>query len=205
LEGCYNKEVESSTGPRQKEDALRRIITARWNRIDAIRQVLISRGKPHDSITIQAISRQKDEALRVNKEKKIDSACTINSVIEKAESNATCAESTDSKEASFIEQEHGKLSERTVLNFSGCKGAYMLPYEFRAKEIDEHQEQENIAEQSSVDKEHQSEEARDPEKEEEKALENHTKVEQSIVQIMQPPCSSNVFKEVYPANNLLIF
>ena len=27
-----------------------------------------------------------------------------------------------------------------------CKGTYMLPYEFRAKEIDEHPQEENIAE-----------------------------------------------------------
>jgi hypothetical protein len=54
---------------------------------------------------------------------------------------------------SFIEQEYGEC-ETTVLDFSGCKAAYMLSYEFRAKEIDEHQQEENIAELSSVEKNH---------------------------------------------------
>jgi hypothetical protein len=35
-----------------------------------------------------------------------------------------------------------------MLDFSECKGAFMLPYEFRAKEIDEHRQEENIAELS---------------------------------------------------------
>ena len=42
--------------------------------------------------------------------------------------------------------------------FFGCKGAYMLPYEFRAKDIDEQQEQSNMAEHSSVNDEHQEQE-----------------------------------------------
>jgi hypothetical protein len=48
-----------------------------------------------------------------------------------------------------------------VLDFSGCKGAFMLPFEFRAKEIDEHPKEENTAEPSSVEEKHQSEEAQD--------------------------------------------
>ena len=53
----------------------------------------------------------------------------------------------------------------------------MLPYEFRAKEIDDHEQQENIAEQCSVDKEHQTQEAHNPEKQECKALEKSLDVE----------------------------
>jgi hypothetical protein len=92
-----------------------------------------------------------------------------------------------------------------VLDFSGCKGAYILPYEFRAKQIDEHQQQENIAEQCLVDKEHQSKEEQDPEKKEDKALEHHPKVGQVIIHVIQPSCSANIFKDVSLANKLLIF
>jgi hypothetical protein len=49
------------------------------------------------------------------------------------------------------------------------------------KEVDDHQGTENIAEQCSVDREHQSEESRDPQQQEEKALENHQMAEQGIV------------------------
>jgi hypothetical protein len=65
----------------------------------------------------------------------------------------------------------------------------MLPYEFRAKEIDEIPQNENIAEPSLVEKEHQSEEAQDIEKKEDKKLENHQEAGQDIVQIVQPPYS----------------
>jgi hypothetical protein len=68
----------------------------------------------------------------------------------------------------------------------------MLPYEFRAKEIDEHRQEENIAELSSVEEEHQSEEAQDPKKKEGKTPENHQEAEQDIVQVMQPLYYPNV-------------
>ena len=56
------------------------------------------------------------------------------------------AECTKIDDASFTEQRNDKRSKLAVLDFSGYEGAYMLPYEFRAKEIDEHQEQGNKAE-----------------------------------------------------------
>jgi hypothetical protein len=68
-----------------------------------------------------------------------------------------------------------------VLDFSGCKGVFMLPSEFRAKEIDEHPLEENIAEPSSVEKEHGAEVAQNPKNKEDKKLENHQEVEQDIV------------------------
>jgi hypothetical protein len=68
----------------------------------------------------------------------------------------------------------------------------VLPYEFRAKEIDEIPQNENIAEPSLVEKEHQSEEAQDIEKKEDKKLENHQEAGQDIVQIMQPPYSPDM-------------
>jgi hypothetical protein len=61
-------------------------------------------------------------------------------------------------DASFTQQRNDKRSKLAMLDFSGCEGAYMLPYEFRAKEIDEHQEQSNMAEHSSVNDEHQEQE-----------------------------------------------
>jgi hypothetical protein len=76
-----------------------------------------------------------------------DSTSIINSVIEEAESKSTSDEPIESKEASFVDQEHVQSSKTTVLDFYGCKGAYMLPYEFRTKEIDDNQQQENIGEQ----------------------------------------------------------
>jgi hypothetical protein len=79
-----------------------------------------------------------------------------------------------------------------VLDFSRCKGAFMLPYEFRAKEIDDYPLEENMAEPSSVEKEHEIEEAQNPENKEDKKLENHQEVEQDIVQFVQRPHSPNV-------------
>jgi hypothetical protein len=64
---------------------------------------------------------------------------------------------------------------------------------------------EDIAEQCSVDREHQSEESRDPEQQQYKALDNHQKGEQDIVPVMQLSRSSNILKEVSLANNLLVF
>jgi hypothetical protein len=71
-----------------------------------------------------------------------------------------------------------------VLDFSGCKGAFMLPSEFHAKKIAEYQQEDNIAEPSLVEEKHQSEEAQDPEKIEDKKLENH--------EVVQSPYSPNV-------------
>jgi hypothetical protein len=79
-----------------------------------------------------------------------------------------------------------------VLDFSGCKGAFVLPSEFLAKEIDEHPKEENIAEPSSVEEEHLSEAAQDTEKEKDKILEDHQEVEQDIVQVVQRPYSLNM-------------
>jgi ribosomal protein S25 len=140
----------------------------------------------------------------INEQNKNCSASMINLVIEKAESKSTCAESTESKEASFIQQEHDKLSKTTMLDFPRCKEVHLLPYEFRAKEVDDHQGHEDIAEQCLVDREHQTEESQDPEQQEYKALDNHQKGEQGIVLVMQLSRSSNVFKEVSLANNLLV-
>ena len=67
----------------------------------------------------------------------------------------------------------------------------MFPYEFRAKDINELQVQESIAEPSSVDIEHQSDEAQDPEEEEEKALENNPEAGQDIIK-STPPCDNQV-------------
>jgi hypothetical protein len=57
--------------------------------------------------------------------------------------------------------------------------------------VGSNQQEENIAEPSSVEK-HQSEEAQNPENKEDKKLENHQEVEQDIVQVIQRPYSPNV-------------
>jgi hypothetical protein len=95
-----------------------------------------------------AISRKKDVALQndtIHEENKNDSACMVNSITEEPELKSTCAESIESKDASFVEKEHGECK-TTVLDFSECKGAYMSPYEFFSKQTNDHKEQQNIAE-----------------------------------------------------------
>jgi hypothetical protein len=105
--------------------------------------------------------------------------------LSKAKSD-THTEFVNPVDTSFVEQE------TMMLDFSECKGAFMLPYEFRAKEIDEIPQNENIAEPSLVEKEHQSEEAQDIEKKEDKKLANHQEAGQDIVQIVQPPYSPSM-------------
>jgi hypothetical protein len=75
-----------------------------------------------------------------NQQQMIDMSIMIDLVegknLGKAKSD-THTEFVNPIDTSFVEQEHGER-ETTVLDFSGCKGAFMLPSEFRAKEIDEH-------------------------------------------------------------------
>jgi hypothetical protein len=132
---------------------------------------------------------------KLNQQKMISMSVTTDLVqaelnLGKAKSD-THAEFVNLVDTSFVEQEYGEC-ETAVLDFSGCKGAYMLPYEFRAKEIDEHPQNKNIAEPSSVEKEHQSEESQDVEKKEDKKLENYQEAEQNFVQVVQRPYSLNV-------------
>ena len=93
------------------------------------------------------------EALPIGRinEKKDDSEHEGASV-EKAESSSLYSESIKPKAANIIEKGHRKHSKTTVLDFSGVNGTYFLPYEFRAVEIDKLQGQEQVAEQSSADK-----------------------------------------------------
>ena len=69
---------------------------------------------------------------------------------------------------------------------------------------DEHQEHKRAAKQSSLEN-HLSDEARNKDKDEDKTLESHPKLEQAIIQFTQPSCSSNVNEEVCLASNLSIF
>ena len=71
--------------------------------------------------------------------------------------------------------------------------------------MDKPQEQEQVAEQSSPDKDLQSNDALNQEKDDDKALGSHPKMEQDIVQVTPPSCSPNVFEEVCIASNLPIF
>ena len=125
--------------------------------------------------------------------------------VKRAESRSIYSESIKCKEASIIEKGHGKHSKATILDFSKVNGTYFLPYEFRAREIDELQGQEQVAEQSSADKHLQCNDARNQEKDDEEALGSHPKMKQDIVQVTPPSCSPNIFEEVCLASNLPIF
>ena len=85
--------------------------------------------------------RREREALQIQKDKVIDSSNKENSVIRKAESSSIYSESIKSKEASIIEKGHGKHRKTTILDFFEVNETYFLPYDFRAIEIDEIQEQ----------------------------------------------------------------
>jgi hypothetical protein len=147
----------------EEEDLHEFLASLKKDRKDNVTQVgEIKSPSPRSDLVELSANLRQEEALLIgsmNEENKHGSASMVNSVTGKAESKSTCAESNESKEASFIQQEHGKLSKTVVLDFSGCKGAYLLPYEFCAKEVDDHQGHKNIAEQCSVDREHQSEES----------------------------------------------
>ena len=103
--------------------------------------------------------RQEREALQIKKDKGIDSGNKENPVIEKAESSSIYYESIESKEESIIEKGHGKHRKTAMLDFSEVNGTYFLPYEFRTIEIGKPQGQEQVAKQSSTDKDLQSNDA----------------------------------------------
>jgi hypothetical protein len=184
----------------EEEDLQEFLASLKKHRQENVTEVgeLKSSSPCSDQVELSANLRQEEALLidSINEENKNDSAGMVNSVIEKAKSKDTCAKTIESKDESFIEQEHGKLSKTDLLDFSGSKGAYLLPCELCPKEVDDHQGHENIAEQCSVDREHQIEESRDPEQQEEKVLENHQEAEQDFVQVMQTSYSTNVFKEM---------
>ena len=108
------------------------------------------------------------EALPIGSinEKKDDSELESASA-EKAESSSIYFESIKSKEASIIEEGHGKHRKTAMLDFSEVNGTYFLSYEFRAIEIDKPQGQEQVAKQSSADKDLQGNDARNKEKDDE--------------------------------------
>ena len=134
-----------------------------------------------------------------------DDSETKSSSVEKAESSCIYSESIKSKEANIVEKGHGKYSKTSILDFFEVNGTYFLPYEFRAIGIDEIQEQEQVAEESLVDKYLQTNDARNQEKDDDKALGSYPKAEQDILQVTPPSCSPNIFEEVCLASNLPIF
>ena len=83
-----------------------------------------------------------------------------------------------------------------MLDFSEVNGTYFLPHEFHAVEIDKLRGQEQVAEQSSADKNLQSNDARIQEKDDDKVLGSHPKTEQDVLQVAPPSCSPNIFEEV---------
>jgi hypothetical protein len=136
--------------------------------------------------------------------------------MERAEPNNACAESIQLKETSMVEQKRSKRNMTTVLDFSRIKGAYILPYELCAKEVDDCQDQQPIAKSSSAYEErqhvagpylakgeHQDDDARDL-GQEEKELESCQNAEQYIVPVTKPPCFSNIFEKVHVTSILAI-
>ena len=99
----------------------------------------------------------------------------------------------------------GKYRKTTMLDFSEINGTYFLPYEFRAIEIDELQEQEQVAKESLVDEVLQTNDARNQEKDDDKALGSYPKEEQDILQVTPPSCSPNIFEEVCLAIDVPVF
>jgi hypothetical protein len=76
--------------------------------------------------------------------------------MERAEPNSAYAKSIiELKETSMVEQKRSKRNKTAVLDFSGIKGAYILPYKYRAKEVRDCQDQQPIAKSSSAYEERQ--------------------------------------------------
>jgi hypothetical protein len=162
-----------------------------------VRAMEANQQKKGDSVSTANLAKAElNNARADSNQQKMDDTSAATDLVQaklnfgKAKSD-THAEFVNPVDTSFAEQEHGE-SEIATLDFSGCKGSYVLPYEFRAKEIDEHPQNKNIVEQCSIEKEHQSEEAQNPENKEDKKLENNQEVEQDIVQVIQRPYSPNV-------------
>lgn len=175
------------------------------------------------SITKAASKKAEDNACaKSNQQRKIDPAVSGLMEAESIDSGNPKSdihiEFVKPAETNSVEQEHGKQRRSAMLDFSGCEGSYVLPYEFRAK--DKHQEEEiyaeenpanderqvrkSLAEQSSVDEDCPSDKARDPEEEVE-ALEDYSKAEQNIVRLVQPLHLPHVFTEVRLTGKLLVF
>jgi hypothetical protein len=127
--------------------------------------------------------------------------------METAEPNSACAKLIQLKETSMVKQKHSKRNKTVMLDFFGIKGAYILPYEFRAKEVNDCQDQQPIAKSSSAYEErqhvaetcsakgeHQDDDARDL-GQEEKVLESCRNAEQYIVPVTKPLCFSNVIEK----------
>jgi len=108
---------------------------------------------------------------------KNDDSETKSASVQKFKSSSIYFKSIKSNEASITEKGHVKHRKIAVLDFSKVKGTYFLPYEFRAIEIDELQEQEEVAEESLVDKDLQTNDARNQEKYDDKALGTYPKAD----------------------------
>ena len=121
---------------------IERGVKALRDRVQVLRQERIDR---------ELAQRKEALAIDITGEKNDDSE-TKSASVEKAESSRIYSESIKSKEANIVEKGHGKYSKTAILDFSEVNGTYFLPYEFRAIEIDKLQGQEQVAEQSSVDK-----------------------------------------------------
>ena len=143
-----------------ERDEIERGVKALHDRVQVLRQGRIDRELA-----------QRKEALPIDiTGEKNDYSETKSASVEKAESSYIYSESIKSKEANIVEKGHEKYNKTTIFDFSEVNGTYFLPYEFRAIEIDDLQEQEQVAEESLVDEVLQTNDARNHEKDDEKAL-----------------------------------
>lgn len=157
------------------------------------------------TIKLSANSEKEEEAMpigEIGKDKMIDSDMTNSSVITEAEQNHAWSKSIISKDSSLAMRKRAKRNKIAVLDFSGIKGPFALPYEFRAPTDDSHEIQ-HKAKQCSVDKVHQDHGARDLDIKE-IMLESHQESRKDIIQVKQPPCFSNPFQKVQSTSNLPI-
>jgi hypothetical protein len=101
-----------------------------------VRSMVANQQKKVDLVSMANSSKARlDNTCAESKQKMVDTSSSTDLVqvelnLSKAKSD-THTEFVNPVDTSFVEQE------TMVLDFSGCKGAFMLPHEFRAKEIDE--------------------------------------------------------------------
>uniref|UniRef100_A0A0D9XZ01 Uncharacterized protein n=1 Tax=Leersia perrieri TaxID=77586 RepID=A0A0D9XZ01_9ORYZ len=84
---------------------------------------------------------------------------------------------------------------KAMFDFSSAEGPIVLPYEFRAKEDDEHLDQQSTVRQGSCSDEHEE----PPNHEDE--LDSNQRMMQDIVQVKNSPCLSNTSVKLLAGHN----
>ena len=112
-----SKHAESSALPKQEDESLR----ASQEEVDSASQ---DRSAQADLDSAGAESNQKREIDLADMADLAEAETRISGNVE----SDTQAESIEPTEEKFVKPEHGKRRESAVLDFSGCEGAYLLPY-----------------------------------------------------------------------------